>query len=109
IDDNPVRQPGQGALQDARGLVGIQMLDRLIEKNDWTTAEKRAGKIQPVRFAERQHVLTDPGTEPARSLNTTVELHGGKRQPAFFSGHVRCEKVLTNGIGKNGRIMQTKM
>jgi hypothetical protein len=43
IDDDPVREPGQNALQRLRSLVAIQMLDRLIEKNNRAVAEKRAG------------------------------------------------------------------
>ena len=46
-------------------------------------------------------------TEIESAVLAALQPH--QEQPAFLFGHVRCEKVLTNGIGKNGRIMQTKM
>ena len=75
IDDESICQLRQHPLQYSLGLIDVQMLDGLVEKYERSVAEQSAGEIQPLRFAERQHVLADPRIEPSRK--TAVEFHGG--------------------------------
>src|ERR1700687_210119 len=85
------------------------MLNRLIEENKRSIAQQDPSEIEPLGFTERQHILTDPGVEPARARETGVEFYGGKCQPAFRFGCVGREKVLTYGISYDSCVVQTEM
>ena len=83
------------------------MLDRLVEKNERSRAEQRAGEIEPLRLAERQHVLADPAVEPIGEA--AVEFHGGQRQPAVFISGAGREQIFANRIRQDRRIVQAEM
>ena len=98
IDDDAIHQLRENPLEDPRSLVMVKMFNGLVEENNWSIAEQRASEIQPLCLSERQHILTDPGVEPACARETTVEFYGGKRQPAFRFGCAGREEVLTDGV-----------
>ena len=85
------------------------MLDGLIKQNQRRLAEQRTGEIEPLRLAERQHVLFDPGVEAARCLDAAVEFDSCKRLPALRIGGIGREEILADRIGKNRGVMQTQV
>ena len=82
-------------------------LARLVENNERSIVEQRAGEIEPLRLAERQHVLADPAIEPV--AETAVEFHGGKRLPARFVTGAGREQIFANRIGQDRGIVQAEM